>query len=64
MRTFAELYEHVKNLPPKVIAVAQAADEDVLEAIKEAHEKGIVRAILVGDKEKIERIASSIGMSL
>lgn len=64
MRTFAELYEHVKNLPPKVIAVAQAADEDVLEAINEAYEKGIVRAILVGDKEKIERIASSIGMSL
>ncbi|MFV9568327.1 phosphate butyryltransferase [Thermoanaerobacter mathranii] len=64
MRTFEEMYNYVKDLPPKTIAVAQAADEDVLEAIKEAHEKGIVKAILVGDKEKIERTASSILLDL
>lgn len=52
MRTFEEMYNYAKDLSPKTIAVAQAADEDVLEAIKEAHERGIVKAILVGDKEK------------
>ncbi|HHY80007.1 MAG TPA: phosphate butyryltransferase [Thermoanaerobacter sp.] len=64
MKTFKEMYNYVKKLAPKTIAVAQAADEDVLEAIKEAHERGIVNAILVGDREKIERIASSISMPL
>lgn len=64
MRNFEEMYDYVKNLKPKTVSVAQAADEDVLESIKEASRKGIIKGILVGDKEKIERIASSLSMSL
>lgn len=64
MRNFEEMYNHVKKLKPKTVSVAQAADEDVLEAIKEASLKGIIKGILVGDKEKIERIAYSISMPL
>jgi len=64
MRTFDDIYNYVKNLNPKVIAVAQAADDDVLEAIKEASDRGIIKSILIGNKEKIERIAASIGLVL
>ncbi|MGB9678773.1 MAG: phosphate butyryltransferase [Thermoanaerobacteraceae bacterium] len=64
MRTFDDIYNYVKNLNPKVIAVAQAADDDVLEAIKEASDRGIIKSILIGNKEKIERISASIGLVL
>lgn len=64
MKTFKEMFEAAKGLKPKIVAVAQAADEDVLMAVKEASEKGIIKSILVGDKSKIEKIAHSISMPL
>ncbi|AEF17665.1 phosphate butyryltransferase [Thermoanaerobacterium xylanolyticum LX-11] len=64
MKSFKEMYEAVKDLNPKIVAVAQAADVDVLLAVKDAYEKGIIKAVLVGDKSEIERLALSISMPL
>lgn len=64
MNSFKEMYDVAKNLKSKIVAVAQAADEDVLMAVKDASEKGIIKSILVGDKSKIEKIATSISMPL
>ena len=43
--------------PMKKISVAAAEDSNVLEAVAIAREKGIADAVLVGDEEKIKKIA-------
>ena len=49
-----------KNKEKKKIAVAAAEDKPVLQAVKDAQEKGIVTPILVGNKAKIQEIADEI----
>ncbi|MCD6363397.1 MAG: phosphate butyryltransferase [Synergistetes bacterium] len=46
------------------LAVAAAEDAHVLEAVNEAHEKGIVEAVLVGSKSAIERVAGELGIDV
>jgi phosphate butyryltransferase len=52
--TFIEI---AKSKPGKIIAVAAAEDDNVLSAVSEAKKRGIASAILVGNKEKIIKIA-------
>ena len=54
----------VKECEMKTVAVSVAQDDAVLEAVREAKEKGIANAILVGDEAKIREIAASIDMDL
>lgn len=61
---FTDLREKAKEGKKKVISVTCAHDEAVLEAVKEAHEMGIVDGILVGDEAKIREIAAKINMDL
>lgn len=63
-RNFDDLLLKVKECRRKKVAVAVAQDEPVLEAIREAKERGFADAILVGDEVKIKEIADSIGMDL
>ena len=63
-KNFDDLLSKVQEFKRKKVSVAVAQDEPVLEAIKAAKEQGIADAILVGDKDKIKEIASSIGMDL
>lgn len=58
MKTFSEIFTNIKEKEIKTIAVAVAEDEPVLEAIKEAINLGLAKAILVGDEEKITQIAN------
>lgn len=62
IRSFKELLEKVKSGEPQIISVAVAQDKDVLSAVNNAYKMGIAKAILVGDKEEIEKIADEIGM--
>ena len=64
MKPFDKLLSKVSEVPRKKVAVANAADDAVLEAVKEAKEKNIADSILVGDKEAIEKIAKDLNMSL
>lgn len=64
IKNFQDVLQKVKSLNTKKIAVAVAQDKPVLEAIKDAQEQGIADAILVGDKVKIQEVASEIGMDL
>ena len=57
IQSFADLYTAVKKLPRTTLAVAAAQDGDVLRAVDNAHRRGIVDAILVGNKSEICRIA-------
>lgn len=59
-----DLFELNKGRTPKKIAVAAAEDEHVLKSLKLAVEKELVIPVLVGDKEKIEKIASAINLEI
>ena len=63
-KSFDDLLSKVKECRRKKVAVAVAQDEPVLEAIREAKERGIADAILVGDENEIKKVAASIGMDL
>lgn len=64
IKYFSEIIEIVKKNEIRKVAVAVAQDEPVLEAIRDAINEGIAKAILIGDREAIERIAQDIDMDL
>lgn len=51
-----EIIRTVQGRPRKKLAVAYAQDSHTLEAVSAAVDMGIVEAILVGDRDEIERI--------
>lgn len=53
-----DIIKYAKERGPKTIAVAVAQDLEVLLAVNEAKKLGIADAILVGDQEKIQEIAT------
>ncbi|MDR3542445.1 MAG: bifunctional enoyl-CoA hydratase/phosphate acetyltransferase [Desulfosporosinus sp.] len=61
---FESLLDRAKSLGRAKVAVAVAADREVLEAIKIAEKEGLVTPVLVGDGEQIKRLAQEIGLSL
>ena len=61
---FKKIVDQVKSAKKKVISVAAAGDLNVLEAVWEAHKRGIADAILVGDEAKINEIAKSHNMDV
>ncbi|MBU5485093.1 phosphate butyryltransferase [Clostridium sp. MSJ-11] len=64
LKSFDEILERVKSQKTKKVAVAVAQDKPVLEAIRDAKDKGLADAVLVGDKDEIEAIGKEIGMDL
>lgn len=64
IKSFDDVISRVKSSGIKKVAVAVAQDEPVLEAIRDAKSMGIADAILVGDKEKIEAAAESVGLDI
>ena len=63
-KNFDDLLSKLKVGKRKKLSVAVAQDEPVLEAVKASKERGIADAILVGNKEEIEKIARKIDMDL
>ncbi len=59
IKNFNDVLKVAKERGPKTVAVACAQDSDVLIAVDKAEKLGIVKAILVGDKTKIEDICKS-----
>ena len=62
--SFDDLISRVKECDKKVVAVAAAEDDAVLEAVSAAHAQGIADAILVGDEAKIREIAAGLNIDL
>ncbi|MHB8916777.1 MAG: phosphate acyltransferase [Desulfocucumaceae bacterium] len=60
-RTFRDVITEVKKHPRLRLCVAAAADDKVLQAVKNAVDESIVEAILVGDVERIWRLCLKIG---
>ncbi len=59
-----DLVTLAKSKSTRRIAVAAAGDLDVMEAVKNAREQGIIEPVLVGDEPKIREIADKIGFDL
>ncbi|MTI69140.1 MAG: phosphate butyryltransferase [Firmicutes bacterium] len=64
IRGFKDVLNLAKSKGPKTVSVAVAQDREVLSAVKEANDLNIAEAILVGDKEKIVKIAKDIDMDI
>jgi phosphate butyryltransferase len=62
-KDFSGLIAQAKAGEKKVLSVAVAQDVAVLEAVNEAHNLGIVDAVLVGNEAEIRKIAGTIGMN-
>ncbi len=61
---FESLLDRAKSLGRAKVAVAAAADKEVLEAIKLAETEGLITPILIGDVLEIKRLAKEIEFSL
>lgn len=61
---FEALIDRAKSFGPAKVAVAAAADKEVLEAIKLAEKEGLVIPVLVGDVAEIQRLAAEIELNL
>jgi phosphate butyryltransferase len=64
MKSLDELVDKIDRQAPKTVAVAQAADPEVLRAVKLARETELAEFFLVGNKEDIEKEASTVGLDL
>lgn len=64
IRSFDKILKAAKERGPKIIAVAVAQDVEVLSAVSNAKNLGIADAILVGDKDEIEKVAAGCGVDL
>lgn len=60
LKDFSGLLQQARKLEKVKVSVAAAEDEAVLTAVKYACDLGFVDPILVGDEEKIKKIASKI----
>lgn len=59
-----EIEALITGKPKGRIAIAAAHNDNVLASIKEVYEKDYVEPILIGDKEKIFKIADEIGLDV
>ncbi|KHE67691.1 phosphate butyryltransferase [Halobacillus sp. BBL2006] len=64
MKSLEEMLEQVDRTQPKTVAVAQAADAEVLRAVKKAYDLGIARFLLVGDEIEIKRVSQEVELNL
>ena len=64
IKNFEQLLKEAAKRTGKKIAVAAAADSDVLLAVENARKKGIAGAILVGDEAEIKKLAEANGIDV
>jgi phosphate butyryltransferase len=64
IRTFAELLGTAKEKGPKTVAVAAADESEVLLAGLDAELAGLAEVVLVGDRDRIRKIATDEGFDI
>ncbi|MEM5769079.1 MAG: phosphate butyryltransferase, partial [Bacillota bacterium] len=63
-RNFSELIEKVRSCrEPFIVSVAAAEDEELLRAVKNAAELGLIRPVLTGKADVLNRLCKEIGLS-
>lgn len=64
LRTLEEMLSRARCMAPCTMAVAAAQDRDVLTAVCAAVRQGLIKPLLVGDKDKILNIAQENGIAV
>jgi phosphate butyryltransferase len=64
LKNFDDILNLAKQKKVKTLSVAMAGDREVLLSVKMAMDEDLIKAILVGDKDEIEKICKDIGLSL
>ena len=64
INNFKELLDKVKNQQEKRLVTVNGVDENTLEALDEAVKMGLVKAILTGDKKKIEKSCDKLDIDV
>jgi len=63
-QNFDQLVEAARRKGPVKIAVVAGHDPDVMEALKRAREINLAEGLLVGNPEKMNALAQSVGFEL
>jgi len=61
LQTIQQIIDAARGQQAGVLAVAAAADRDVLQAVADARRRGIANAVLTGDSAKIAAILTELG---
>jgi len=64
MMDFEQILDKIRPDTHKTLAVAAAEDDVVLQAVCEAHRRGIATPVLCGDIEKIKSLAEQMGVDI
>ncbi|RDY70785.1 phosphate butyryltransferase [Halobacillus trueperi] len=64
MKKLDELVDQIDRRTPKTVSVAQAADDEVLKAVKMARASNLADFFLVGDQTEIENKSKAVGLDL
>ncbi len=64
INSLGQIEDLVRGRPPGRIAVAAAHDDHVLQSVYEVYRKGYAHPILIGDKEKILRLADQLSLDV
>lgn len=60
LKTFEEVIERACHYGPKRLSVAVSQAEDVMTAVEQARQKGMINGILVGDKEQTISVCKNL----
>ncbi|MDA8216784.1 MAG: bifunctional enoyl-CoA hydratase/phosphate acetyltransferase [Dehalococcoidales bacterium] len=64
LRDFKSLIAEARKHGPRKMSVAVAQEREIIKAIKEGQDLGLVEAVLVGDGEKVAALAAEEGLAL
>jgi len=64
LKTFEEVIERACHYGPKRLSVAVSQAEDVMTAVEQARQKGMINGILVGDKEQTISVCKNLKIDL
>ncbi len=64
LNSLDQVFEIAKSKPPRKMAIAAAADEHALAAVKMAMDRKIISPILIGETNLIEKIAKASGFPI
>jgi len=64
IKSFAQLLDQVKKKKRKSLAICCAEGKEIIQAAKMVEDQGILNSILIGSKDKIEKICKEVGLDL
>jgi phosphate butyryltransferase len=64
IKNFDQLLSSVKSREKRRLAIASAEGEEIIEAVKQATDEGLVDAVLIGDETKIRALCHKFNLDL